>query len=105
MTLLAREVAALQHDPRAEDVAADVADEVRALLRSRALLAPESAALPEDLRLGSGGLGLDSISLVEILLDCEQKFGIPPLIELLEGAPLTVGRLVSAVCAASRMKR
>jgi acyl carrier protein len=96
------------HDLRAQDVVAGAADEVRALLRSRALLAPESAELPEDLRLGAGGLGLDSISLAEILLDCERRFGIPPLIELLEGPPLTVGRLLSAVGAAIgaiRMKR
>jgi acyl carrier protein len=78
-----------------------IEDEVRALLRSRTLLAPGSTPLPEDVRLGAGGLGLDSISLVEVLLDCERRFGIPPLVDLLAGPPLTVGRLVEAVRAAA----
>jgi len=77
--------------------------EVRALLRSRALLAPGSS-LAEDVRLGAGGLGLDSISLAEVLLDCGRRFGIPPLVELLEGPPLTVGRLIEAVTEECRMK-
>jgi len=76
-----------------------IEDEVRALLRSRTLLAP-GPALAEEVRLGAGGLGLDSISLVEVLLDCERRFGLPPLIDLLEGPPLTVGRLIEAVRAA-----
>ncbi|HYG62166.1 MAG TPA: acyl carrier protein [Thermoanaerobaculia bacterium] len=70
------------------------------LLRSRAPLARDRAELPDDLRLGSGGLGMDSIALVELLLDCEEQFGIPRPVELLEGEPLTVGRLVAHVRAA-----
>lgn len=71
-----------------------IEEAVRELLRSRAPLAGAGAELPDGLLLGSGGLGLDSIALVELLLDCEQRFGIPRPIELLEGEPLTVGRLV-----------
>ncbi len=78
-----------------------IEEAVRELLRSRAPLARERAELPDDLRLGSGGLGLDSIALVELLLDCEQRFGIPRPVELLEGEPLTVGRLVTHVRAAA----
>lgn len=73
----------------------DIADAVRDLVRSRAPLAP--ADLPDDLRLGTGGLGMDSIALVELLLDCEQRFGIRRPVELLEGPPLTVGRLADHV--------
>jgi hypothetical protein len=61
------------------------------LLRSRCPRAG-SGPLPDDLRLGAGGLGLDSIAMVELLLDCEQRFGVHTA-GLLEGAPLTVGRL------------
>jgi acyl carrier protein len=70
-------------------------NEVRDLLRSRAPLARDRAELPEDLRLGAGGLGLDSISLVELLLECERKFGLRGVAELLEGPPLTVGILIT----------
>lgn len=55
------------------------------------------AGLHDDLLLGPGGLGMDSIALVELLLDCEQRFGIPRPAELLEGEPLTVGRLIAHV--------
>ena len=74
-----------------------VEEAVWQLVRSRAPLAPGFAELPDDLRLGPGGLGLDSIALVELLLDCEQRFGIPRPAGLLEGEPLTVGRLVDHV--------
>ncbi|HKI00545.1 MAG TPA: phosphopantetheine-binding protein [Thermoanaerobaculia bacterium] len=73
-----------------------IEETVRDLLRSRAPLAQGRADLPDDLRLGAGGLGLDSISMVELLLDCERRFGIKAT-GLLEGAPLTVGRLAAHV--------
>ena len=77
----------------------DIEEAVRDLVRSRSPLARARAELADDLRLGSGGLGMDSIALVELLLDCEQRFGLRPgswrPSELLEGPPLTVGRLVA----------
>lgn len=79
----------------------DIEETVRDLVRSRAPLARAHAELADDLRLGPGGLGMDSIALVELLLDCEQRFGFrsgswsPG--ELLEGPPLTIGRLVAHV--------
>jgi acyl carrier protein len=74
----------------------DIEEAVLDLLRSRAPLAG-SGALPDSLRLGAGGLGLDSIAMVELLLDCERRFGLTAAAELLAGAPLTVGRLVAHV--------
>lgn len=71
--------------------------DVLALVLARAPLARERADLPADLRLGAGGLGLDSIALVELLLDCERRFGIPRPVELLDGPPLTIGRLVAHI--------
>jgi acyl carrier protein len=79
----------------------DIDEEVRDVVRSRAPLARAHAELADDLRLGPGGLGMDSIALVELLLDCEQRFGFragswrPG--ELLEGPPLTIGRLAAHV--------
>ena len=51
---------------------------------------------PLDVPLGEGGLGLDSIEIVELVLNCEERAGLPPgqaeaLLE--EGVP-TVGRLI-----------
>jgi acyl carrier protein len=79
----------------------DIDEAVRDLVRSRAPLARAHAELADDLRLGPGGLGMDSIALVELLLDCEQRFGFRAASwrpgELLEGPPLTVGRLAAHV--------
>ena len=63
------------------------------LLRARSPLAGEPP-LPAGLALGAGGLGLDSIAMVELLLDCEASFGGRST-DLLAGAPLTVGRLLA----------
>ena len=73
---------------------------VRDLIRRRAPGVAAAAELSDDLRLGSGGAGLDSITVVELLLDCAQHFVVPVPVELLDGAPLTVGRLVAGVRAA-----
>lgn len=79
----------------------DIDEAVRDLVRSRAPLARAQAELADDLRLGHGGLGMDSIALVELLLDCERRFGFRPgswrPADLLEGPPLTVGRLAAHV--------
>ena len=83
-----------------EDGAA-IEEAVRDLVRSRAALARDRADLPDELRLGTGGLGLDSISLAELLLDCQRRFGIPRPVELLAGPPLTLGGLVAHVRAAA----
>ncbi len=76
-----------------------VAEVVHELLRGRSPVARTRPALPDDLPLGAGGLGLDSIGLVELLLDCEQRLGVGPDPALLESQPLTVGRLVASLAA------
>jgi len=77
--------------------AVDLADSVRDLLLARSPLACKDAGLADDLPLGTGGLGLDSIALAELLLECEARFGLATAAELLAGPPLTVGRLVAHV--------
>jgi acyl carrier protein len=73
----------------------EIEDALVNLLRSHASLAA-GRSLPGHLLLGAGGLGLDSIAMVELLLDCEQRFGVDTT-ELLEGAPLTMGRLLAHI--------
>lgn len=67
---------------------------LRQLLRSRCARGA-AAGLEDDLPLGSGGLGLDSIGIAELLLECGERFGIPVPAELLALEPLTVGRLAA----------
>ena len=52
--------------------------------------------------LGSGGLGLDSIALVEVLLECEDRFGVEVAAEVLAQSPLTVGLLLERIHASLR---
>ena len=54
------------------------------------------ADLVDDVPLGSEGLGLDSIAIAEILLACERHFGTR-LSDLLDGPPITVGRIAARV--------
>ena len=78
-------------------------DGIRDLLRTRIPRARDFDDLPDDLPLGEGGLGLDSIALVELLLECEQRFCLAPPLTLLDGPPLTVGLLAEAVLRLGRV--
>ena len=54
------------------------------------------ARLDEFQPLGEGGLGLDSIEIVELVLECQGRAGIEGnrADELLERGPLTIGALI-----------
>jgi acyl carrier protein len=58
--------------------------------------------LHADTPLGSGGLGLDSIALVEVLLECEDRFGVEVAAEALAQSALTVGLLLETIRALVR---
>jgi acyl carrier protein len=71
------------------------AEAVVRTIREHSPLAWRNRELPFDLRLGASGLGLDSIAIVELLIECESAVGIPFPPALFDGGPLTVGRLVN----------
>jgi len=81
-----------------ESMPKDIVEEVHAILRARNGRVDMSPRLP----LGSGGLGLDSIALVEVLVECEEVFGVTMAAEALAGSPLTVGSLIEALQARVR---
>jgi hypothetical protein len=72
---------------------ADVTAEVRRLVLRFAASGTPVELLGADVALGARGLGLDSVAIVELLVACEKRFGIRFPGDLLEGAPLTIGRL------------
>ena len=90
--------------PARPQIAALVRETAAALWPGR--LAPD--AVRDDAPLGGDGLGLDSIEIVELLLECEQRLGLePPATEepaardgWLERGPITVGGLVDHLAAA-----
>lgn len=58
---------------------------------------PRDGELDDDLDLGASGFGLDSISLVELMLVCEEEFGVPFPDTLFDDGPVTVGKLIKHV--------
>ena len=66
---------------------------VQDIVRARASRIGAGSELPGDVALGEG-LGLDSIAIAEVLLDCEHRFGVS-VIALLDEEPLTLTRLVT----------
>lgn len=67
---------------------------VRDIVRAHASRALAADEIEYDLPLGADGLGLDSIAIAEVLLDCQQRFGLS-VTELLEREPLTLRKLIT----------
>jgi len=61
--------------------------------------------LNEELPLMQGGLGIDSIKLVDLLLSCEDIFGSPFTPDILEEEPLTVKKLIEYVKSTMKTSR
>jgi acyl carrier protein len=74
-----------------------VGTEVRQLLRSHLPLRWRDRELPDRLALGSDGLGLDSIRLLEVVLACEEHFQVSISAEDLRVAGPTLGDLVTLI--------
>ncbi|HEX8253480.1 MAG TPA: phosphopantetheine-binding protein [Thermoanaerobaculia bacterium] len=66
----------------------DIAAIVRAIVAAHA----PSNAFDDATPIGSAGAGLDSIALAEVLLGCEQRFGVE-VASLLGSEALTIERL------------
>jgi acyl carrier protein len=71
----------------------EVARRVEQILRQRGITGNMDRALP----LGAEGLALDSIAIAELLLTCEEHFGVVFAADALAGEPLTIARLIEHV--------
>jgi acyl carrier protein len=61
----------------------------------------DGAPPADDDSLGKGGLGLDSIEIVELLLDCEERIGENTNLEaLIDSESISVRRLIDHLAAA-----
>jgi acyl carrier protein len=72
----------------------DIAADLQQLIQGHVPSACSNGNLGRDVPLGGGGLGMDSVAIVMLLLECEARWGISFPAEELEKGPLTVGRLV-----------
>jgi acyl carrier protein len=77
----------------AREAADDLTRRVERLVQARAGLPPE--AIGPQLVLAD--LELDSVALLELLLECESLAGRPLPARLLEGGALTLGQLLAAL--------
>ena len=68
---------------------------IRELIAKRAPRVRDLHIDIDDLPLGAEGLGLDSIAIAEVLLDCERHFGVRLAADLLDGVPITARRIES----------
>ena len=82
-----------------EDAKDDAHAAVRRMLAARMPVAPAPESLRDDVEIGSEELGLDSIAVVEVLLECEERFGVE-VVGLLERGPLRIGELARHLAAA-----
>ena len=73
-----------------------VAGIVQDIIRAHVSRPLATDAFVHDVALGADGLGLDSIAIAEVLLECQQRFGVS-VTELLEREPLTLRLLVAHV--------
>ncbi|MFB3855154.1 MAG: acyl carrier protein [Vicinamibacterales bacterium] len=80
-----------------EGTTRDVAAAVRELLRRLAPGACEGRQIGDDTPLDGRGAGLDSVARVELLLECEQEFGVRLAQSLLDEGCLTIRRIAEHV--------
>jgi acyl carrier protein len=74
---------------------ADIAATVRELLVVRWPGRFQRVHLGDDVSLGERGLGLDSIEIVELLLELDERPGNSTRAEeLLDAGPISIGRLI-----------
>ena len=76
---------------------------VRRLIQDRFRL-PLEHDLSDSVSLAGGGLFLDSIALVELVMACEDELGVSIAGDFLEKDSVTVGTLIAAVRGATVSK-
>lgn len=83
--------------------AGDGGERIRTLLREF-LPSWFEGSLDDGVALGSSGLGLDSVAIVELLVTCEETFAVRFPDSILDSPPLTIGRLAGHLSAAGERR-
>jgi len=77
--------------------ASELGPEVKSLILRCAGSSWRLEDFDEDLPIAEGGIGLDSVKLVELVCMCEDHFGVRLPLESLARQTLTVGTLVRGI--------
>jgi acetyltransferase-like isoleucine patch superfamily enzyme/acyl carrier protein len=75
----------------------DIRESLRGLLLSRWPGRFSIDQVADDVPFGDGGLGLDSVEVVEFVLECEERFGVRVANELVADGPPTIDRLAERI--------
>lgn len=67
---------------------------IRQIAHARAAGSGRGFDLGDDTAIGATGLGLDSVAIVELLLECEEVLQVPFPAALFDQGPLTIRRLI-----------
>lgn len=71
----------------------DLESELQQMIRNHVPAALTTEGIAREVPLGTGGLGMDSVAVVMLLLECEGRWGVAFPAEMLE-QPLTINRMV-----------
>jgi len=74
----------------------DIAIDLHQMIMKHVPAALSADGIDRELPLGAGGLGMDSVAVVMLLLECEARWGIAFPAEMLE-QPLTQERMIRHV--------
>jgi len=76
----------------------EVAIELQQMIQKYVAVPFGTEGLGRDVPLGAGGVGMDSVSIVMLMLECETRWGVSFPAEMLE-EPLTLGRMADHLLA------
>lgn len=79
----------------------DVGERLRRHIRELARSSFKTAELPDDLEILESGLRFDSIAFAELLLACEEEFGVAFPESWSERTRLTLGELAAYIASQS----
>ncbi|PON13345.1 hypothetical protein C2W62_34850 [Candidatus Entotheonella serta] len=71
--------------------------ELRLLIQQQAPSTWQLEDLHDALSIGEDGVGLDSVAMVELFIVCEEHFGLPFPVIMLEDTAPTIGQLIDHV--------
>lgn len=71
----------------------DLESELQQMIRNHLPAALAAEGIAGEVPLGAGGVGMDSVAVVMLLLECEGRWGVAFPAEMLE-QPLTINRMI-----------
>jgi len=75
----------------------DTTRQVQEIIFRYSTTVPSPDEISVEMPLGGAGLGLDSVAILDLLFECEKRFGLEPATLLSQHQTLTVGSLLACI--------